>query len=177
MDSKVGKRTTSPRRKTSVKRETPRTPLRLRSGQAPRPSTQSLTPVKRGTEVPPQELQLQNVPEPQSKESTKPDEVWEDRASTIVILAMCLFFALYLGYQFVASRMGKGGISNTPNSSSGIPFTLVKYKCAQHNGDVDACVKAQTSGKGCSWYSDCQKCIVGGHEGRSFEDICGKPRP
>lgn len=99
----------------------------------------------------------------------------EDRVSTYFIILICV---LFLGYVIFLSlpRKQDGTSSNPIQVQSSVPFIRSDYKCNIHDNNPEACVKAQTSGKGCSWYASCRKCIVGSHDGKTYEEICGQPR-
>ena len=103
-------------------------------------------------------------------------ETVEDKISSLVVVFVCISFLLYVGYQTV--RMNKAltqtatptkPISKATSSSTG-------YNCSKHSGDYKACVEAQVSGMGCSWYSDCKVCLTGSHDGKTYEEICGRTR-
>lgn len=98
----------------------------------------------------------------------------EDTISTFIILFICIFFLLFVSVQTYMQK--KTGAQNT-DFPVGIPSSIEKYPCSDHDNDFDTCVKVQQEGKGCSWYADCRKCIVGSHDGKTYEDICGNPRP
>jgi len=105
----------------------------------------------------------------------------EDKVTTIIVLTVTVFFLLFVGAQILLQyRAGDGGLIDKDQTSnrSGLPFIQSgsQYTCAQHDNDPEACVKAQTQDKGCSWYSDCRKCIVGSHDGKTYEELCGRAR-
>lgn len=108
------------------------------------------------------------------KDMKKAAESVEDKVSSFVIVMVCMSFLLYVGYQTVS--MNKM-ITKTPTPAQSAPQVVnpkTGYDCSKHSGDYTACVNAQVSGMGCSWYSDCKACITGSHDGRTFEEICGR---
>lgn len=100
----------------------------------------------------------------------------EDKISSVIIVAICAFFLVYVAYQTFVLNKAKGEGSLTPPSRTTIPLSVINYDCGKHTGDSQGCVNAQVAGKGCSWYSDCNACIVGSHDGKSYQEICGKSR-
>ena len=100
----------------------------------------------------------------------------EDKISSIIIIAICLCFLAFVGYQTV--MMGnKSATNSTPQPvRTSIPLSNGNYDCNKHSGDFTSCVNAQVAGKGCSWYADCKACIKGSHDGRTYEEICGGTR-
>ncbi|MBP6993657.1 hypothetical protein KBB12_00250 [Candidatus Woesebacteria bacterium] len=100
----------------------------------------------------------------------------EDKISSVIIVAICVFFLIYVAYQTFVLNRTKGESSLTPPNRTTIPLSVINYDCGKHTGDFQGCVNAQVAGKGCSWFSDCSACIVGSHDGRSFKELCGKSR-
>lgn len=101
------------------------------------------------------------------------EEEIEDRLSSSIIIVICFIFLVFVvtqGLSFGKGTKESGGIPNLNISSR----FLTKYNCPLHNNDFDACVKVQKSGKGCSWYADCRKCIVEDNKAKSRDEICGE---
>ena len=100
----------------------------------------------------------------------------EDRISSIIIIAICLCFLAFVGYQTVLMNNKSGNNPIPQPGRSIVPISNGNYDCKKHTGDYTGCVNAQVTGKGCSWYSDCKACITGSHDGRTFEEMCGRSR-
>lgn len=103
----------------------------------------------------------------------------EDFVSTVGVIVVSVVFILYVAAVslvpgvFSSKDTSSGQAQNNQNNAI-FPFLAKPPDCKKMNGDFDACVKSQAEGSGCSWYADCNACIVGGHEGRSREELCGR---
>lgn len=110
---------------------------------------------------------------------TKPPrstEKIEDKVSSIIIVTICVAFLAFVGYQSsVMSNTANTG-ARPQQSQSIVPQSTTNYDCKKHSGDYTGCVNAQVAGKGCSWYSDCKACIKGSHDGKTYEEICGREK-
>lgn len=100
----------------------------------------------------------------------------EDRATSIIVVGVCLVFLGYVILNMATIRGINALDGLSPPSLQTVPQRVGYYDCTQHDGDYDSCVRAQTSGKGCSWYADCRACIIGSHDGKTYEQICGKKK-
>lgn len=102
---------------------------------------------------------------------------FEDMASSIGVVIVSMVF---LTYVVVISNFPN--ILTKSNSQIGTEGPQVgiftapvgKVDCKKLDGNHNACVQAQISGGGCSWYARCDKCIVGSHDGKSEQEICGQ---
>lgn len=114
------------------------------------------------------------------EETEKPQlsaEKIEDKITSVIIVAICFCFLAYVGYQTIMMNNNKSGSSPSPQPGrNNAPLTVVNYDCKKHSGDFTGCVNAQVSGKGCSWYASCKACIVGSHDGKTYEEICESKR-
>lgn len=104
-------------------------------------------------------------------------EKTEDKLTSILVVLVCVTFLMYAIYHVITTRDVNAIDGVSPPTVRTVPAPQVgEYDCPQHDGDFAACVNAQTAGRGCSWYSDCRACIVGGHDGKTYEQICGGGR-
>ncbi len=102
---------------------------------------------------------------------------FEDMASSIGVIIVSLVF---LTYVFIISTFPNILTSSNSQVESGGPQMKIfappvsRVDCNKLDGNYKDCVQAQISGGGCSWYAGCNKCIVGSHEGKSRQEICGQ---
>ena len=111
---------------------------------------------------------------------------WEDRFSSVVVIAISLLFGFYVSVlatfpglisdpsgQVTRTDVRYTEVTNKTNPLARFFASLESaYACEKHDDDYNGCVRAQVDGKGCSWYAGCRACIRGSHDGKSREDIC-----
>lgn len=106
----------------------------------------------------------------------KAAETVEDKISSLIVVTVCVSFLLFVGYQTVSMDRALTQTTAPAQPASIATSPKTGYDCSKHSDDYKACVDAQVSGMGCSWYSDCKACITGSHDGRTYEEICGRTK-
>lgn len=122
------------------------------------------------------DVQIQDTKSEGTTHKVQSQESIEDRVSSIIIVTICLCFLAFVGYHSITSQneLNTEKTNTIPTVRSIAPSSQGVYDCEKHSGNHAACISAQIAGKGCSWFSDCQICITGSHEGKTYEDLCVK---